>query len=832
MTEPLATTDPRIERQYELEADMRAQGTQKFRTALAQCQVKGRESETTYGHALITRAIMPIAKGIREFLASESGSKAGRKPVAVQYLSLIEPEVAAFIAAKGVLDGIMTKQRLQGVAVKIGGMIEDEIRFQAFEEAKRINPKTGEEEHLKAYYLKVRNNLNTETSHYGHKRKVMLHSMQKMGVEWQDWSQTDRLHLGIKLVELVEQTTAVVERTMFVNRGKKEYYLSATEVTLEWIKGKTDWGELMCALYQPMLIPPLDWDGPTGGGYLGAGGWGKEAQPLGKLKVVKTRNKAYLEELYVQDLSLVYGSLNAIQKTAWKVNSDVLKVQTEMWRSSSHAIAGFPPRENQEKPAKPTDIETNLESRKVWKRAAHKIIRENFKLGSKRLQVDMTIRMAEKFVNEEAIYFPHTLDFRGRIYAVPVGLNPQGHDIAKGLLTFAQGKPLGGERSANWLAIHGSNLFGFDKVSLEERVEWVRQNQEHIVKSTEAPLDYLWWEQADKPWQFLAFCFEWVGYLKQGLSFVSCLPIALDGSCNGLQHFSAMLRDPIGGAAVNLTPSDKPRDIYQTVADKLIEKLKVDRSTMAHLWLTFGITRKTTKRPVMVVPYGGTRHSGRDYILEYVNERLSVPGVVNLFGDSKAIFAACNFLSAYLWDSIRETVVAARDAMDWLQKVSAIVAKEEKPLNWTAPSGFKVQQAYPNTQKRTVKTQIAGTLVYLNLLEELPTLDRRRQAQGISPNFVHSLDAAALVFTVNACTGMGIESFAMIHDSYGTLAADTDTLRECLRQSFAAMYQFDVLEIFRDEIQAGLPEGVKLPPLPTKGTLDINLVLQSDFFFA
>jgi DNA-directed RNA polymerase len=46
------------------------------------------------------------------------------------------------------------------------------------------------------------------------------------------------------------------------------------------------------------------------------------------------------------------------------------------------------------------------------------------------------------------------------------------------------------------------------------------------------------------------------------------------------------------------------------------------------------------------------------------------------------------------------------------------------------------------------------------------------------------------------------------------------------------MYQMDVLKEFRDEIQKALPQGVELPPLPGKGTLDINLVLQSDFFFA
>ncbi len=331
-----------------------------------------------------------------------------------------------------------------------------------------------------------------------------------------------------------------------------------------------------------------------------------------------------------------------------------------------------------------------------------------------------------------------------------------------------------------------------------------------------------------------------------------------------------MLRDPIGGAAVNLTPSKKPQDIYQTVADRLIAKLKESKDPWAIMWLAFRINRKLTKRPVMVVPYGGTRHSARDYLVEGVQERITA-GEPNLFGDDKELFLACNFLSGLVWEAIGETVVAARDAMEWLQEVSKIVSKEEKPLNWTSPTGFKIQQAYRETESRRIATQISGSILKLNLKEDLSEffkalnadrvargekpykdlkalnvarrkkkqkplpeseLDKKSQAQGISPNFVHSLDAAALMFTVDACLACNVDSFGMVHDSYATLAADTDTLRDCLRQSFCQMYQMDVLEEFRREIQGGLPKDVELPPLPQKGTLDINLVLKSDFFFA
>ncbi len=831
-------------RQHELEREMSALGSKRFREALEEARKAGREGQTKYGNRLMAGGVVKVSEGIKQFLR-EVGMMNGKKPIAAAYLRLIDFDVAALLGIKGVIDGISKRRRLQSVAVRIGRSVEDEVRYQAFARAKtfkhtvkqRKDPKTEEwagvvvgveETPLAAYVATVVTNLNKQTSDYDHKRTVLNHCMVKMGVEWDAWPEDHVAHLGLKLVSLVVSETGIADVSPVVTRrNHTEDYLTATKDTLDWIKGRVAWDEALCPLYQPMVVPPRDWEGPTGGGYLSA--WADAA------KVVKTRNRAYLEELATTDHDFVYSALNTIQKTPWRINSQLLGVMTELWRNSNIVFGKLPSRENIEKPPKPADIGTNLEAKKEWKRKASQAIRDNLRLGSRRLMVDTIIRTAEKFQKEEVIYFPHNLDFRGRVYSIPAGLCPQGHDVAKGLLEFAQGKPLGDQQAADWLAIHGANLWGYDKESLADRVKWVAENETRILKSAEAPLDCLWWTGADdgkKGWQFLAFCFEWARHKREGLDFVTRLPVALDGSCNGLQHFSAMLRDPVGGAAVNLIPSLKPSDIYQTVCDKLIEKLKDDGSLEAQRWLTFGITRKTTKRPVMVVPYGGTRHSGRAYVWEHVMERIDRDKNCNLWGDQKAIKAACNFLAGLLWDAIRETVVAARDAMDWLQKVSQVVSKEDKPLNWTAPSGFKVQQAYPNTESRLIKTTIAGQAVKLNLQVELITLDKRRQSRGISPNFVHSLDAAALVYTVNSAEECGIDSFAMIHDSYGTLAPDTDTLRECLRQSFCQMYQFDVLQSFADEIQKGLPEGVKLPPLPKKGTLDINQVLKSDFFFA
>src|SRR5690606_9496018 len=127
-------------------------------------------------------------------------------------------------------------------------------------------------------------------------------------------------------------------------------------------------------------------------------------------------------------------------------------------------------------------------------------------------------------------------------------------------LVFAKGKPLG-SRGPQWLKVHLSNVYGFDKASLKEREEFTTANLENVFDSADNPLTgKRWWLEAEDPWQCLATCIE----LKAALSspdpteFVSHLPVHQDGTCNGLQHYAALGGDTWGAQQVNLLPGDRP----------------------------------------------------------------------------------------------------------------------------------------------------------------------------------------------------------------------------------------------------------------------------------
>jgi DNA-directed RNA polymerase len=529
----------------------------------------------------------------------------------------------------------------------------------------------------------------------------------------------------------------------------------------------------------------------------------------------------------------VYDAVNAIQRTAWRVNESILNTLNEAHDSKSperQQIAGLPFQDNLPLPVKPLDIATNAEARRAWSKRAAPIYSENARAVSRRLQLRKTLYTAGQALADGTLYFTHQLDFRGRVYPLTTWLSPQAADYAKALLTFAEGEPITEQVQVDWLAIHGANCYGIDKVSMQDRITWVQEHEAEIIASAGDPFANRFWADGDKPWQFLAFCFEWAAMKKAGTwGYVSSLPVYVDGTCNGLQHFSAMLRDEVGGVATNLTPSEKPQDIYQTVADAAIKTLKASDDPLAKVWLNFGISRKTTKRSVMIVPYGGTLHACRSYIDMHVKDRVR-EGEVFPFSDPKEVKKACMFLAKIVWSAIDDTVVKAREAMKWLQKIARVMAKTKLPLQWRTPTGFTVRQAYPEWEKHQVKTLFHGKTLWLQVQEEGLGIKADKQATACSPNFVHSMDASALMLYAQR---MGDAPLAMVHDAYGTTAARTEQMARLLREAFVEMYtNHDVLMEFRESCIKALGTDEGIPPVPKSGSLQIENVLNSRYFFA
>ena len=548
---------------------------------------------------------------------------------------------------------------------------------------------------------------------------------------------------------------------------------------------------------------------------------------------------SYYQTVGEADISLELDCVNSLQATKWKINKRVLEVMDQCW-SSGNKWEGLPAKDDVALPTYPFSIEpsemdsSQQEEFKEWKKTRAKIHEHNNVTLSKRYQVHKTIDLAKEYLAYDEFYYQWQLDFRTRKYPRETFLSPQVADYGKALIEFAEGMPITCADDATWLAIHGANQFGVDKVSLVDREMWALQNTQNALDVYEDPFACLWWQDADKPWAALAWCFEWAEYtiaVGEGREFITHLPCQADGSCNGIQHLSAMLLDEEGGRSVNLLPSDKPEDIYGDVAAKATVTLQAEAdkgNEVAKQLLEVGVCRTIAKRPVMIVPYSGTKHACRDYIRQALIKKCksSAP-----WGDfyTPAVLLATD----HIWDAISSTITGARQVMDYITKIATEYGKYNTIMQWETPTGFPVQQRYFKKKSKRITTHFMNSAARLDYDDEVAVVDAKRYKSSSSPNFVHSMDACALTLTVNKCRENGIDQFAMIHDSYGTHSPNMPLMSDCLRESFVELYSGkDWLYELWIEAKRKLPTDADLPLPPKKGDLNIKEVLCSKYFFA
>lgn len=821
----MSTLEIQQQKQIDLEVEMGSMGVLNYFKKL-----EGQGQDTVKpGMALIDNSLAPLIEQLDSFYADTKNGKANRLASTARYLHMIGHKEVAYITLKRIVNGISSRDRLVAMAESIATLLEDELNYRVF--------------HNEAPHLmnRIMNNLKGTAANDQHKRKVIQGAQTKLaGIEKVLLPPELRIKIGTKLVELVCNLKLIHITTHNEGKNKTVLYVEPTDSLQVWLALQNNNCSLLSPVFLPMVCKPKAWTTPFDGGYLTT-----------KLTMMKVRNQAYLEELQNVEMPMVYTSLNAMQETPWSINKGVYEVMRTLWETTGGGIAGMPFKDGKDIPEKPIDIDTNEAALKAWKGKAASTHNDNFKSRSKVIALSQKLWVAEKYLNEEAIYFPHVMDWRGRAYAVPGFVNPQSDDTGKALIQFSKGKTLG-ETGAAWLAIHLANTYGYDKVDFDKRIEWAELNTEAIMDSALRPVEgERFWLNADKPFQFLAACFEWLGFKMQGNNYVSHIAVALDGSCNGLQNFSAMLRDERGGRATNLVPSEKPSDIYQEVANVVQGMINIDAEDglkealvwNSALYKTDGkwehkpIGRKLTKRNTMTRPYSVTAFGMRDQLVGELDDMLK-DDAIKLNCEKAEVSGVAYYLADKNLKAISTVVVAAEEAMKWLQEVAKVVSSNNLPVVWHTPIGIPVRQFYTNQLAEFVKVYVAGKPREVQFNRYGSTLNPRKQTAGISPNFVHGCDASHMMRTISMCKDAGINDFSMIHDSYGVHCCDTELLGNTLRQAFVAQYSVDVLGNFRDEIveqlvNSGAEDLVKkIPELPAYGTLDLTVVLDSEYFFA
>ena len=572
----------------------------------------------------------------------------------------------------------------------------------------------------------------------------------------------------------------------------------------------------------PMVVEPKPWTDYKNGGFL------QNSAGVVRLKLSDEQSRRYaITASHNGDMAQVFAGLDVLARTPWKINRPVFDVMLEAW-NSGEAIAKIPPEDPKfELPLEPPPSD-DIRVRQLWYKQMKEVENHKSGLKSQRCFQNFQLEVARAFLNEK-FYFPHNVDFRGRAYPMSPIFNHMGADNCRGLLAFDKGKELGAN-GLKWLKIHVASLFGFDKASFEERQKFTDDHLKEVYDSANRGLNgNKWWLQAEDPWQCLAACIELRNALESldPQQFVSHLPIHQDGTCNGLQHYAALGGDAIGAKQVNLEPGDRPSDIYSAVAEMIraeIVEEAAQGSEIARL-LNGNLTRKMVKQPVMTNVYGVTFAGAKKQVRKQLEVALTdFPNTdsVNfdvasqyitkkIFKSLSAMFNGAHDIQFWLANcATRISDSLTPEQLDWMEKHAKGIAEPSPyngkgvgrklkgrqetsfrtPVIWTTPLRMPVVQPYRASPSHVVATNLQR--INIAMPSGADPINKRKQLQGFPPNFIHSLDATHMILSALKCDEAGL-TFAAVHDSFWTHAADVDVMNTILRNAFITMHSEDII---------------------------------------
>jgi len=649
-------------------------------------------------------------------------------------------------------------------------------------------------------------------------RRTMYRARKAMGDLGKPWPAKAKRLTGAKLLEIAVKHSGIFTIRHWRAGVKERCTVHLTDEAADSLHELTEETAILRPVCQPMLTPPDPWASGERGGY-------RLLKPY--YPMVIPRGDQPVADDHGPD---VYEALNVVQRTEWRINAPVLDTMRRVWEAGG-GWAGLPHAVN-EVMSEPFPVDGTEAEKTAWKFRASHVHRRNARAMQKRLVLLYTLMQAGELC-DRVFYFPHRFDFRGRLYPMSGHLHPQSNDMARGLLRFHEAKPLG-ERGWWWLRVQFANCWGVDKVSFAERVAWTDRKLVELAARQPPGIDPFevkdLWAGADDPWQALACLLEMdaaTSYPGGAHAYPSTLPVSIDGSNSGLQHFSAMLRDPHGAQLVNLAPSAQPSDVYLVVADDVRRAVESDAKgalvpdttidDLPRQWLEQGIDRKLCKRPTMTYCYGVTQRGLMDALV--------ADGFVDWAENQHA---AVTYIGRKVWAAIRENVQAAADAMDWLRGVASVANQHGLLLEWSTPDGFRVRHPYLVPSVTTVKCM--NMTLRAAVTGEDPSVRAHVQRNALPPTFLHSLDATHLRMTAVAGAVHGITSWMMIHDSFGTHAADVDELAVTLREQFIKLYTIDVLDRLRQQVTE--LTGEDPGPPPEMGDFDLELVRDAQYIFS
>jgi DNA-directed RNA polymerase len=645
--------------------------------------------------------------------------------------------------------------------------------------------------------------------------------------------------------------------------------------------------------YEPMVVPPT----PLGYGMTDSYGFRTSNAPL---NLVKTRDQKLLSEMRDNirpEYAYFMEGINGIGNSRFRINKWMLMIMDRLL-SGGEKIAKLPDFNMEKEPEMLTEFTRKRASVILARKspavkmnefleslphkdavlvktytnevkAKREYIQRKTELAGARINLRRSMALAEKYKDFERIHFPVNVDRRSRVYYATPNLNPQGPDHEKALIELAYPERVG-MKGLYWLAINVSNLMGFDKADLGDRVRYVKKHWAKIVSWVENPAINRGWEtETDKPFQFLAAAKDLMDAmaLDNPYDHESRVSVACDASCSGLQILGSLTKCVTSLFNTNCLPAVRDengklvmQDIYGLAAKASTKTLMADlegededKAKLAKLVLSWGyavkdgkLTRNILKRNTMTYFYGSKASGmGQQIMDDHIKPELAKAiEKVGRDGDvTKAGFpfptkelqvAVSQYLAKVNFAAIEAIAPIPSLVMKSLQQYGKLISKGGKKMRWTTPLGFIVEQHYEIQEDLVIDSLLTGqkrkqTTTRRNTGE----VNQNKQKLGAAPNFVHSLDASLLLKAVALGVQMGIKDWRVVHDSFAVSAAKTASMVRLLKRTMCEMFKGDILAKIGEELDAQVPENLKaeIIPFPSYGDADLELIKKAELPF-
>lgn len=786
--------------QVESEREAMADGVRRYRRARDRKIERGDGFSLRSSQRWVQHWYMPLVKLVRQQAAA---FKAGENsPGFKQYgpvFCTVPAKKIAYLALRSAMNDCVKEPKgvtFQGAAARIGALLIAEAQMTVWKKSQRFDYLTE----LRRTYRK--NWLTPAKVGWFARLKDPEHIYDQKAI----------IRVGAHLITLLQMTAPVGGYDEYPFRlafhvknqtrgSRKCKTLSLDKDVLNELSKDERTLETLRPIFPPMRVPPFKWSEKARGGYI------ELKTPLIKRSVKVQRDAVKAQE---GKMDSFYECLECLGHTPMRVNPDMLKVVNTLYDRGG-GVLNIPRKHDWEVPPKPTEGDDS-----EWRTEAVKIHRANIAMAGPRAFYNLTMNMAKRVAHWPALYFPHNCDWRQRCYPIPMYLNHHGDDLPRGLLEFADGVPCDSEGTRR-IAIHAANLWkhdGIDKLPFDDRVQWVYDHLDLVLRSAADPLEEQWWMDAKKPLQFLAACMA-----LRNPERAAHLRWKCDGTFNAMQWYSAMTLDPDEAALCNLSDSESPSVPYRMVAEKVRAQLQAMTDNPIAARLLPIINQDSVKSVSMTTTYGVTEYGARNQFADKIDEA----GF-----DGMEWHQANGLVVELVMGAIRATFPKACAIMDYLKGVGRTIAAAGHLVDYISPLGFPVILPYTHSKTTQVITSFGEMRVWLD--KESPPLIKK-QSSSLAPHINHTMDSSHLLITGRAANRVGI-AFSGVHDGYESHAQSGGRLGVITREQFVALAQGDgpLLPIVR-HWQAKYPE-LGIPDPPERGSFDIRQVLSSRYFFS